>query len=236
MVKVYGLYCKEEPNEVQLNLFFHSIDQQKRNRIIQYRNYKEMKKTLLSDVLVRSIACHKLKIANADLTFSFNRYGKPFFDNLENTFKFNISHSGDWIVCAIDHLPIGIDIEKMRRINYISLAKSCFSKIEYETIIAQPTTKQSDYFFELWTLKESYIKALGKGLILPLDSFTVTKNATGWFEINSNLIDTINPFLKQLYLDSEYKLAVCSFHPILCDAVIIKDYVSLSKELLLVQN
>ncbi|PNZ91194.1 4'-phosphopantetheinyl transferase, partial [Staphylococcus delphini] len=82
------------------------------------------------------------------------------------------SHSGKWIICAIHSQKIGVDIEKVRYLDFNILIQS-FSKYEksYFTNVGEDDISKT--FFYIWTLKESYVKALGKGLYIPLNSFTI---------------------------------------------------------------
>ena len=101
---------------------------------------------------------------------SFNEQGKPYFKN--SSVYFNLSHSGEYALCAISDHEVGCDIEKIVPTD-LKIAKRYFSVEEYEDIIAQPPEKQPERFFCYWTLKESFIKVTGLGLKLPLNSFTI---------------------------------------------------------------
>jgi 4'-phosphopantetheinyl transferase len=91
-------------------------------------------------------------------------------------FAFNLSHSGDWAICAIARRgPLGIDIERVRAMNDAAgLARRYFAAAEvamWESIAAE---EQIAAFFRCWTRKEAYLKALGDGLRAPLDRFVVS--------------------------------------------------------------
>lgn len=97
---------------------------------------------------------------------------------------FNISHTSSMIACGVTvNVPIGIDLEeKQRRIknNIISFAQRYFSPYEVKllTAISDPEV-QHEEFMKLWTLKEAYVKALGKGFsAMPFKTFTIRFRAT----------------------------------------------------------
>jgi 4'-phosphopantetheinyl transferase len=122
-------------------------------------------------------------------------------------FHFNISHSGDWVVCAVDNLPVGIDVEKIHDVD-LNLSARFFSEEEHKYLLSLEISKRRNSFFELWTLKESYIKADGRGLSIPLNSFSFK------FANKDIVFTTTNQFnecyFKQYDIDTSYKLAVCS--------------------------
>jgi 4'-phosphopantetheinyl transferase len=85
---------------------------------------------------------------------------------------FNISHAGEWVLCAISNTEIGIDIELIQPID-LDIAKYYFSEVEYMDLQRKEGAEKVSYFFDLWTLKESYIKARGMGLSIPLKDFCI---------------------------------------------------------------
>lgn len=95
-----------------------------------------------------------------------NQYGKPYIENSQ-AIRFNISHSGDFVVCTFGNDESGVDIEK--EVNCIDVAKRFFTKEEYQRI----AHGDIDMFTRIWTLKEAYIKELGVGFSIPLNSFEV---------------------------------------------------------------
>lgn len=104
------------------------------------------------------------------LTLVYNEYGKQSF--LHYPLKFNISHSGEYLVCAFSKKEIGVDIQRIKDID-LKIAKRFFAKNEYSYINSMPENEKVDAFFRLWVLKESFIKAVGKGMFIPLNSFEI---------------------------------------------------------------
>ena len=72
--------------------------------------------------------------------------------------------------------------------------------------------ERSPFFYTLWTLKESYIKAVGKGLSMPLHSFKVNFSNKKYITIVTKDGVVPNKFLKQYGMDKKYKMAVCASH------------------------
>ena len=95
--------------------------------------------------------------------------GKPYF--ADSHLYFNISHSQDWVICAISDVEIGCDIEKVQPAN-LQIAERFFCPEEYHHIAKQRSTLERNLlFYRYWTLKESFLKATGLGLSLPLNAF-----------------------------------------------------------------
>jgi 4'-phosphopantetheinyl transferase len=98
--------------------------------------------------------------------------GKPVLD--PPSYGFNLSHTRGLVACVVARGgDVGIDVERVEGTSDIgSLAASRFSRFEVEQLAACPAGVRHDRFFEIWTLKEAYAKAIGLGLGHPLDSTT----------------------------------------------------------------
>lgn len=136
-----------------------------KEKILKYKKYEDSLRGLYGKLLLKN----ELKVK--ELNLSYNQYGKPYIEDMKNT-HFNISHSGEWVVLAVDNVPIGIDIQEITNID-LKIAKRFFSSEESEYIYSLDEKSRVDAFFKLWSLKEAYVKADGRGLSLPLNSFTV---------------------------------------------------------------
>lgn len=206
MIEVYACKIpKDFSNDFEPLLQYVSTS--KKERIKRYRNIKDAYRTLLADVLIRSLIREKLLLRNEEIIYEYNSFGKPILKG-ERDFSFNVSHSGEWIVCAISNLPVGIDIEQMSLID-INIAKRFFSEKENADLENKKNFEQKNYFYELWTLKESYIKCLGKGLSIPLNSFVIAKNNENRVIVKQNH-SSKSFFFHQYVIDEDYKLAVCA--------------------------
>jgi 4'-phosphopantetheinyl transferase len=111
--------------------------------------------------------------APASVQFQYGSKGKP---RVESGLKFNVSHSGDLAVFAFAaELDVGIDIEQARSIpDMHQIASHFFSMEECADLQSVDMARRSQAFFNCWTRKEAYIKAIGDGLSIPLDSFRVS--------------------------------------------------------------
>lgn len=96
--------------------------------------------------------------------FTSNPWGKPLLAEAEHL-QFSLSHSGNWVVCAVADHPVGVDLEYPRC--SAAIARRYFHPLE------AIHGDNPDSLCRIWTAKEAFVKALGVGLTLPLDSFLV---------------------------------------------------------------
>lgn len=104
------------------------------------------------------------------LTFELktNEAGKPYIPDCD--LFFSLSHSGNYVLCAISDASVGADIQKIET-GRLKIAERFFTSAENEYIIK---SEDKDFAFtKLWSLKESYLKWLGTGLQTPLSSFEI---------------------------------------------------------------
>ena len=124
--------------------------------------------------LLRAIFGALLGVRPAAVAVIENRYGALSLDPAvhDTPWRFNISHTDGLIALAIARTRIGIDVEYTTRPGRtVELADRFFAPAEIAALRALPEARQRDRFFDLWTLKEAYIKARGMGLAIPLSDF-----------------------------------------------------------------
>ncbi|MCR8656497.1 4'-phosphopantetheinyl transferase family protein [Paenibacillus endoradicis] len=183
-------------------------------RIARFRHWEDQWRSLAGDMLLSFILREKYRLPSHRMIFTQSAYGKPKLSG--NDVHFNVSHSGVWAVAAFHSEAIGIDIEQIAIVD-MELARSIFLSNEYEALCSQPAYERDRMFYMIWTAKESYIKAIGKGLSIPLDSFSVAgtlgnvrnKPSEVVTEFGSTAYST-NWHLRQFELDPDYMLTVCS--------------------------
>ncbi|MDP4182207.1 MAG: 4'-phosphopantetheinyl transferase superfamily protein [Bacillota bacterium] len=217
MLEIYAIKIDQGKHVSDFERLLGYVDSDKQVSIKRFRMIDDANRALFGNLLIRYLICKKIGIRNEDIHFEKNEFGKPYLLNNVD-FHFNISHSGGWIVCATDSMPVGIDVETIKTVD-LKLAERFFSKIEFSFISSKKEADRLDHFIEIWTLKESYIKACGKGLSIPLDSFAIK------IDSNNILIETENElkecFFKRYHIDNGYKMAVCSLQSIFPENVAI---------------
>ncbi|WP_435020250.1 4'-phosphopantetheinyl transferase family protein [Tundrisphaera sp. TA3] len=126
--------------------------------------------------LLRTLLGAYLGLDPRELRFEANAHGKPeLIPEQGGGLRFNLAHSGTWVLYALARdRAIGVDIEKVRPdFGGDAIAGRFFAPGEVEALRSLPPDRQTLAFFHGWARKEAYIKAKGKGLALPLDTFEV---------------------------------------------------------------
>ena len=135
----------------------------------QYFHQKDKFLSIGAEILLNHVLS---KIGIINPIFDTDNYSKPYLKNYPNVY-FNLSHSEKYVACAVSDSPIGVDIEYINDID-LTVAKHYFYGSEYEYILNNNNQKKA--FFELWVLKESYMKMTGLGFRLALDEFCIEIN------------------------------------------------------------
>jgi len=110
------------------------------------------------------------------LFYVVNEFGKPELANHDASLRFNLSHTEglSLLVICLD-TPVGVDVEAVRSMDdWRDVARSHFSRSEVDALQLVAESDQQHAFFRCWTRKEAFIKAHGRGLSMPLDSFAVS--------------------------------------------------------------
>jgi 4'-phosphopantetheinyl transferase len=130
-----------------------------------------------------------------------NFWGKPMLKDYPHI-HYNISHCENYVACVTSsQYEVGIDVERVRDFNEFAARRAC-SQEELERIYSKEDPNRE--FFRYWTLKESYIKAIGRGLAFPMKKVIFNINNDG--EIVTDL-----PDCRFILLEDEKKFitAVC---------------------------
>ena len=131
------------------------------------------------------------------LGISRETYGKPYLTGTEQLF-FNLSHSGSYAAAVFSDEPVGIDVERVRPAD-MALAKRFFAAEEYAALRAVSDERDMGgrldrEFIRLWTRKESYIKAVGEGIRLPLADFSVLAETVSYGQFGTYYLSTWEMF------------------------------------------
>ncbi len=126
---------------------------------------------------LRLLLAKYLGVAALEVDFRYDPHGKPALANPRCGLRFNLAHSGALAVCAVTHgrRDVGVDVEHVKPLEDAgSLARVVLSPLELARLDALPEPVRLRSFYEAWTRKEAFLKALGCGLNRPLHSLEVS--------------------------------------------------------------
>lgn len=127
---------------------------------------------------LRTILAGYLGVEAVELRFIYGPQGKPALTEPTAAVHFNVSHSGELALVAIGQQPLGVDLEQWREVADADLvARRFFTPHEAAAQRAAPDGNQ--LFLRHWTRKEAVIKAVGRGLSMPLNTFDISAADAG---------------------------------------------------------
>lgn len=119
-----------------------------------------------SDTFKRNVLSNYAAVAPQEWRFTVNGNGKPEIHDAPVPLQFNLSDSGDWLVCAVTiGAAVGVDLEYCdSNREVLKLARRCYSSAELAALQACSESEQYQRFYDYWTLKEASIKSRGGSL------------------------------------------------------------------------
>ncbi|MHA7059716.1 4'-phosphopantetheinyl transferase family protein [Aquimarina sp. M1] len=184
------------------NHYLNILPKRFHNEVYKYRRWQDRYNFLIGRLLV--YLGHYLFCGSP---LEFNRflkdpYGKPFLK--DSSMHFNISHSGNKVVCIFSKQAIGIDIEEIQDIEF-SLFENVFLDREMEQIRDLGIAK----FYEYWTKKEAIIKAIGKGMSISLLDINVENESTVYnndkWNTTSYVMDNVHCSIASQYPENKIR-------------------------------
>jgi 4'-phosphopantetheinyl transferase len=153
------------------------LSEEERQQETRFHFERHRRQYVITRALVRTVLSRYADIAPQDWLFTTNAYGRPTATAAHSpaaAASFNVSHTERMIICGVaSEGPVGVDVEYLeRRLESFDIAKRYFSPDEVGALHETPMSERSRQFYYYWTLKESYIKAKGQGLSIPLDQFS----------------------------------------------------------------
>jgi 4'-phosphopantetheinyl transferase len=149
---------------------FALISDDERVRLARVRQALDQRLFLATRALVRQVLSRYEPIAPDAWRFTTNAHGRPEVSGA-SALRFNLSHTHGLVVCAVARVEVGVDVERHRQPAPLDVAQRFFAPVELADLRALPPGEQPRRFFDYWTLKESYLKARGIGMTVPLDRF-----------------------------------------------------------------
>jgi len=173
-------------SEQVINNLYWLLSEDERDKLIRFNFIQDRHRFIICHGAVRRILSKYLDFDPNKIKFDNNQFGKPILrDEMGGIgIQFNLTHSEDRAVFALTPLRnIGIDIELVHPFtDYEKLAATYFSREEVAYLGSLDGTSKLNAFYKLWTRKEAFLKAIGKGLSFPLNDFSMLGNTSVEFQ------------------------------------------------------
>jgi 4'-phosphopantetheinyl transferase len=174
-IDVWSTCLRGDSSSIQA--LFEILSPDERQKANKYVFAKDRDRFVVARGTLRKILGGYLTISPSRVSFSYNRYGKPFLDVEDRAIRFNVSHSQELALFAVTReQEVGIDVEFIDdRIAILKTAQSVFSPTEISKLEALPANLQTAAFFSGWTRKEAILKAMGEGFSFPAKQLTISE-------------------------------------------------------------
>jgi len=181
-------------------------------RAAHHRFEHDRRIAIASRVLLRQVLSRYENVAPADWRFAVGEHGRPMIVQGDGSLRFSASHTRGLVVCAVARaVDLGVDVECLQRKAPLEVADRFFAPAEVAALRALPERVRHRRFFDYWTLKESYVKARGLGLTLPLEKLAILLDErSARIDIDPSLGDDGASWqLAQLEPTPEHVLSLC---------------------------
>ncbi len=206
MVELHAIKLLQDDNFISFRENLERFLSKKSMQKLMHKSVHVCQASMLGEIMVKKKLAKEHNVVFADCEFEYTQQGKPYLAGYKD-FNFNISHSKEWVVVAFSNKEVGVDVEKIKPVN-LAIANRFFSSTEYSDLINKTETEQQSYFFDLWTAKESFVKATGTGIANVFHTFSIQKRND---EISIIEPDFPKVWFKSYDLCSNYKVCVCSY-------------------------
>lgn len=199
MVQVYIACVSHVADPMVCPDIMKGLSEERCSKITSQKQLSRRRQSLGAGLLLRKVL-ETYGLSEQDVRIG--THGKPEVNGL----YFNLSHSGDYVVCAVsDQSPVGCDLELIKEVDS-RVAERFFSLKEREYLALVPQENYDEEFLRLWTMKESYVKMTGEGMTFSMKDYE--------FSIEDRVQvmrrGAVEPCVFNEYDIPGYKLTVCS--------------------------
>lgn len=167
-------------SDAQYDAMYRAAASDRRARADRFRHEDDRKRCLCADALARNMLARAADIAPEKINFTYSDKGKP---RANLPLYFNVSHSGEWVLCAVSETPVGADIEQIKPFRagmvgrYFTDAEAAYiwdgKPVPGNSPVPEGNVIDPDVcarFYRVWTAKEAYVKMTGTGISTDLSA------------------------------------------------------------------
>lgn len=201
-IMVYSIYLPSFYESILDLTTYLSFEE--KNRAERYYNDKDKKRFIICRSILKLLLASFTNTDAEKVVLEYNFNKKPYLP-LEPLLNFNVSHSNDFATIAISQNELGVDIEYFSdTFNFNDIINTVFTENEIQNI--EKSENKTKRFYELWTRKEAFVKAISKGID---DDFKNIPSLNGKYIIDAKLIDNTNNWtVKSFDIADDYHVAL----------------------------
>lgn len=219
MITVYYARAAELVGETGFERCLDRLELRRKEKVLRTRDkISQVRSLATGEIFHRAVSRHlaltDIRTANkvngstcgSEKVFETEIYpgGKPYLKDYPEIY-FNLSHSGEYVCCAVGDEPVGVDIQEVVPVK-AGLAERFFTEDECRQLKELTEAQREQLFFRMWSIKESYIKFTGKGMKQGIDTFEID-----WKKgcIRDKESSEIKAYFDEYPYIEGYSLAVC---------------------------
>ena len=167
-LKIYTMDTEELADTAFYQKCYSSLSDRRQEKADSYHFSADMKLSVGAGLLLDR-GLNEYGLRESEVRIGLGENGKPYLLDYPEI-HYNLAHSGNMVLAVFADTEVGCDIEQIKTAD-LKVAKRFFCADEYAYIASLEEEEQAGAFCRIWTLKESFLKATGMGMKLPLDSF-----------------------------------------------------------------
>ncbi len=156
MIELFNIH---DISRTEYDYYFSLMTDEKKKKTLSFRFEDDKKRTVCADMLARKMLGKLYGTPEKDISVSYDSDGKPSTDT--EGVSFSLSHSGDYVLCAVSDCPVGADIEEIRDIPEATVRRVCNEDELKYLSEGKNEDERRKRFFEIWTGKEAIFKSGG---------------------------------------------------------------------------
>lgn len=206
-MKIYAAKVCEIPDRLCGRLF-PLLDRRRLEKVMALKHEKERLRSIYAGLLLRHAFLAEGHSENMwqRVEIMEGSHGKPYLSNCADFF-YSLSHSGEWVICAVNDIETGADIQEVGA-SKLAVAKRFYSDEEYRRLLqyASETDRQTMDLYRIWAAKESCVKFTGRGIGAGIQRYVTDSAYTHIYDIEENSF-----YFIRLYEEIQgYIICVCS--------------------------
>lgn len=158
--KIYLIKVDSPVDENAFQSLLKFVQEEKQKRILRQKIKQNADSMLVGEILAKTAIKKTFGIDIAKQNFTYTGHGKPYLLNYPDV-HFNISHSGEYVACAVADSPVGVDIQKIGEYS-LEVARRVCNEQELKQI--EDSSDKASEFIKFWTQKEAILKMYGIGI------------------------------------------------------------------------